>query len=688
MIAPLWNDLDPEDGGNITYKYVMNMPDKFITQWTEVPEFDSDGNNTNTFQVALYFDTGCIEFRYGSLTLERLFGGNASVGVENINGTVGLNIPTSSILDGNTTCVGLCYDGSNYTVVNAPTTETAEPTTETLEPTSLLPSSRPSAGPSSMPSSAPSSSSEPTETAPPTASRGPSAMPSTTPSESPSAMPSSSAGPTTEPSSLPSKLTCREFHDISTDGNVVVLDDDDFAEVPLGGNFSFYEIDYANVFVSSNGFLSFGNGTGGCPSCDDYAPDEFPDPDDPNNMIAPLWNDLNPEDGGNITYKYVMNMPDKFITQWTAVPDFGSDGNNTNTFQVALYFESGCIEFRYGSLTLNPGSATIGVENINGTVGLNIPTSSILDGNTTCVGLCYDGSNYTVVNAPTTETAEPTTETLEPTSLLPSSRPSAGPSSMPSSAPSSSSEPTETAPPTASRGPSAMPSTTPSESPSAMPSSSAGPTTEPSSLPSKLTCGEFHDISTDGNVVVLDDDDFAEVPLGGNFSFYEIDYANVFVSSNGFLSFGDGTGGCPSCDDFAPDEFPDPDDPNNMIAPLWTDLNPEDGGNITYKYVMNMPDKFITQWTEVPEFGSDGNNTNTFQVALYFESGCIEFRYGSLTLNPGNTTVGVENINGTVGLNIPTSSILDGNTTCVRLCYDGKLTTPWLMSSNQDQTNL
>jgi len=191
---------------------------------------------------------------------------------------------------------------------------------------------------------------------------------------------------------------CGEFQDISTDGNVVVLPDDESEEVPMNNTFTFFGIDYTNVFVSTAGYVSFGDEDGDCPNCDDFRGEPFPDPVTPNNVIAPLWNDINPEDGGNITYKYVMNMPDKFITQWTEVPEYESDGNNTNTFQVALYFDSGCIEFRYGSLIVLNGGATAGVENINGTVGVNIPTAGIIDGNITCVRLCYDGTNYTVVD--------------------------------------------------------------------------------------------------------------------------------------------------------------------------------------------------------------------------------------------------------------------------------------------------
>mmetsp|Transcript_15467 Transcript_15467/g.33423 ORF Transcript_15467/g.33423 Transcript_15467/m.33423 type:complete len:479 (-) Transcript_15467:59-1495(-) len=188
------------------------------------------------------------------------------------------------------------------------------------------------------------------------------------------------------------------------------------------------------------------------------------------------------------------------------------------------------------------------------------------------------------------------------------------------------------------------------------------------------TCGAFHDISMDGNVFELEDDDDEEVSLGGTFSFYGIDYENVFVSSNGFLSFGEENGNCEGCTRTIADPIPDMSVPNNLVSPFWADFDPAQGGNIKYKYVMNMPDRFIAQWTDVPEATSVPGNT--FQAALFFDSGCIEFKYGDLDgQNPAfvlfGVGIGVENIDGMVGTEISSLDILDGTITCIRLCYDG-----------------
>ena len=49
------------------------------------------------------------------------------------------------------------------------------------------------------------------------------------------------------------------FSDISGTGTVILADtDDDSVSVPIGFGFSFYGTGFANVFVSSNGLLTFG----------------------------------------------------------------------------------------------------------------------------------------------------------------------------------------------------------------------------------------------------------------------------------------------------------------------------------------------------------------------------------------------------------------------------------------------
>ena len=73
--------------------------------------------------------------------------------------------------------------------------------------------------------------------------------------------------------------------------------DDSYGTVELGFTFPFYEGNWDRASVSTNGFLSFGNGTAGC--CGRYP---FPLRRFPNNVIAPFWADLviDADEGGGI----------------------------------------------------------------------------------------------------------------------------------------------------------------------------------------------------------------------------------------------------------------------------------------------------------------------------------------------------------------------------------------------------
>ena len=86
----------------------------------------------------------------------------------------------------------------------------------------------------------------------------------------------------------------------------------------------------------------------------------------------------------------------------------------------------------------------------------------------------------------------------------------------------------------------------------------------------------FEDISGSGTPVVLADDEVSgAVALGFDFEFYGIEYSEIYISSNGFLTVLDGQ-------DFAFEGtfLPDTGDPNGVIAGWWTDLNPAEGGSI------------------------------------------------------------------------------------------------------------
>jgi hypothetical protein len=157
--------------------------------------------------------------------------------------------------------------------------------------------------------------------------------------------------------------------DISGNGTPVNLTDDSYSgPIAIGFSFPFYENSYSELYIGSNGIITFGAGS---PAVGDIG---LPNPAAPNNIVAIWWDDLNPGAGGNIYYRYDASG-NRFIVSFVGVPNFrSSGGTGALSFQAILY-PSGKISFNYN--TMNPGldnltGASIGIENSTGTDGLEV----------------------------------------------------------------------------------------------------------------------------------------------------------------------------------------------------------------------------------------------------------------------------------------------------------------------------
>ncbi|MBN2564408.1 MAG: DUF1565 domain-containing protein, partial [Candidatus Eisenbacteria bacterium] len=87
-----------------------------------------------------------------------------------------------------------------------------------------------------------------------------------------------------------------DWEDISGVGTPVVLGNDDALLVPLPFTFPFYDSEWFEFALSSNGYLTFGS------NWTASANGPLPDPNQPNEMISPFWEDLDPSQGGTIHY--------------------------------------------------------------------------------------------------------------------------------------------------------------------------------------------------------------------------------------------------------------------------------------------------------------------------------------------------------------------------------------------------
>ena len=176
------------------------------------------------------------------------------------------------------------------------------------------------------------------------------------------------------------------FEDISGTGTEApnASNSDDAGDiVPIGFTFNFYGDDHTDIGVTSNGYLTFGA------DLTDFSNDPVPDPIDPNDLIAPLWDDFNPSSAGTVHYETRGSAPNRrFIAQWTNVPQFAD--NDSNTFQAILFEGSNCIEFRYLNFTPEDfgGDYTIGIENQDGSDGQSIPGADVFPGD--CKVICQE----------------------------------------------------------------------------------------------------------------------------------------------------------------------------------------------------------------------------------------------------------------------------------------------------------
>jgi len=123
-------------------------------------------------------------------------------------------------------------------------------------------------------------------------------------------------------------------------------------------------------------------------------------------------------------------------------------------------------------------------------------------------------------------------------------------------------------------------------------------------------------------------------------------YSSVIMSVNGTLEAGTASGLASSA---ANQNLPSPLAPNNIMAPLWTDLNLGAGGNWYLGVLTDGIDTWtIAEWENVPRFGDP--SAYTFQIWIQNTgAGGIWYTYNRIDSLAINGTVGVENDTGTVG---------------------------------------
>jgi len=146
--------------------------------------------------------------------------------------------------------------------------------------------------------------------------------------------------------------------DATNGGRIVAEGDDTYEYVTLPFWFSFYGNYYSGFYVSSNGYISFGDGYSY------YNNSCIPSTNVPNNAIYAFWDDLRPDGGGNGNVYVKQVDTSTVVIEWHQVRRYGSE--DYETFEIILKSD-GSITLQYLSMSYTT-SATVGVENAYGTI--------------------------------------------------------------------------------------------------------------------------------------------------------------------------------------------------------------------------------------------------------------------------------------------------------------------------------
>ncbi|MBZ0200626.1 MAG: fibronectin type III domain-containing protein [Ignavibacteriaceae bacterium] len=149
------------------------------------------------------------------------------------------------------------------------------------------------------------------------------------------------------------------------------------------------------------------------------------------------------------------------------------------------------------------------------------------------------------------------------------------------------------------------------------------------------------------------------INLGFNFKFYGGLKTEVYLSSNGFITFAPITSNT-----FTNSSIPSSGVPDEIISPFWDDLDAKSPGTVYYKQDGN---KMIIQWTNYQRYS--GTASYTFQVVL-FSSGKINIYYNNITGTLNACTVGIENASGSDGLQVAYNAAYLKNNLAVQIAAE------------------
>ncbi len=437
------------------------------------------------------------------------------------------------------------------------------------------------------------------------------------------------------------------YNPIAGSGTMVTLGDDVLSTMlPIGFNFTFFGNVYSQFNICSNGFISFL-----AANSQTFTPSAISNVSLPNNMVCGSWADLNPNNGGTVSYFTTGFAPNrKLVVRFDSVMHF--TGGNPITMEYVLCETTNFIELHNTSVIATNTNHVQGIEDANGLNGLPVPGrnnttwTSINEGwrfSPGIINLNYSWSTSGSLTNPTSvnPVASPSVSTLYTVIVT----------DINGCTDSTSVSVIVNNPPTSIT---ANPSTICAGSNSQLTAS----VTTTSTNNYAVTPITYSPVITGiGTPVILGDDQVSSpLPIGFNFSFYTHYYSHFFIGSNGFITFDSAAStnnyqGCCSGQ-----MLPNAANPNNLIAGAWEDLNVPAGGGVNYFVTGTFPNrKLVVNFNSIPH--SPARDSLTFQIILFETTNIIEIHTADM---PGNShgywwghTQGIENANGTLGLAVP-----------------------------------
>jgi hypothetical protein len=189
---------------------------------------------------------------------------------------------------------------------------------------------------------------------------------------------------------------------------------------------------------------------------------------------------------------------------------------------------------------------------------------------------------------------------------------------------------------------------------------------------------------------LADDNVVGPFNIGFNFRYYWLDVTQIYVGSNGYISFSPVANIASTSIGFPSIPTAFPTNQNHLVAPMMTDLNFADSvgqlgaGNSgsVYYYTNAAMDSMVITYDSVPFYANSSyRGYNTFQIILSKNDSSITFQYKqqedfwdddyTATTNP--LVVGIENVTGQIGLQV-SNSVYPTPSTAVKFYYPGTVT--------------